>query len=76
MRGRLSDYSSCFIVSPSSQRKESYELVDGNCTSDCYYTKVTEEAEAIDDATAGMLVVVLLFVLPAVPTFWPFRSRN
>ena len=50
--------------------------MDGNCTSDCHYTKVMEETDAIDDATAGMLVVVLLFVLPAVPSFWPFTSKN
>ena len=75
VRGQMSDCSSSFIVSQSSQRKESYMLVDGNCTSDRHYRKMTE-AEAIDDAMAGMLIVVLLFVLPAVPTYWPFKSRN
>lgn len=34
--------------------------------------------EAIDDATAGFIVVIMLFVLPAKLKFWPFipRGRN
>lgn len=58
------------------ERNEKFELVEENCTSDCHYTRVTEERDAIDDATAGMLIVVLLFILPAVPCFWPFTSKK
>ena len=39
----------------------------------CTYVKGTKEKEAIDDATAGMLVVLALFILPAAPRFWPFK---
>lgn len=50
-------------------------LVNESCTTDCEYKKGIEETEAIDDATAGMTVVILLFILPAVPSFWPFTGQ-
>ena len=56
-------------------------LLQGNCTDaaaeDCatYYRRVSGEKEAIDDATAGMLIVILLFVIPARPNFWPITSE-
>ena len=40
-----------------------------------YYRRVNGEKEAIDDATAGMLIVILLFVIPARPNFWPITSE-
>ena len=45
----------------------------------CTYTRVLNgRAEAVDDATAGMIIVILLFVLPSSLSFWPFveRMRN
>ena len=51
-----------------------FELAE-NCT----YTRVlNDQAEAVDDATAGMIIVILLFVLPSSLSFWPFveRMRN
>ena len=45
----------------------------------CTYTRVlNDRAEAVDDATAGMIIVILLFVLPSSLSFWPFveRMRN
>lgn len=53
-------------------------LDGGNCSnsSNCTYTSETYEKEAIDDATAGMLIVLLLFILPAQPNFWPFNRQS
>ena len=42
----------------------------------CTYTRVlNDRAEAVDDATAGMIIVILLFVLPSTLSFWPFVER-
>ena len=59
--------------------------MDANCTEDataktqggtgrnCTYIKVVNlDAEAADDATAGMMIVILLFIIPSSLTFWPF----
>ena len=55
--------------------------MDANCTEaeaagsgrNCTYIKVVNlDAEAADDATAGMMIVILLFVIPSSLTFWPF----
>ena len=61
-------------------RTTSYEPLQANCTDataeDCtHYRRVSGEREAIDDATAGMLIVILLFVIPARPNFWPITSE-
>ena len=43
----------------------------------CTYTRVlNDQAEAVDDATAGMIIVILLFVLPSSLSFWPFVERT
>ena len=43
----------------------------------CTYTRVlNDRAEAVDDATAGMIIVILLFVLPSSLSFWPFVERT
>lgn len=54
--------------------KAVYELVDQTCQSNCTYTKSYVEKDAIDDATAGMIIVLLLFVFPAKLNFWPFSK--
>ena len=42
----------------------------------CTYSRVlNDQAEAVDDATAGMIIVILLFVLPSSLSFWPFVER-
>ena len=61
-------------------RTTSYEPLQANCTDataeECtHYRRVSGEREAIDDATAGMLIVILLFVIPARPNFWPITSE-
>eukprot|EP00094_Tigriopus_californicus_P005052 TCALIF_04866-PA protein Name:"Similar to SLC13A5 Solute carrier family 13 member 5 (Homo sapiens)" AED:0.14 eAED:0.14 QI:162/0.5/0.54/1/0.9/0.81/11/0/719 len=60
------------------QKQRFVPLVGGNCSnsSNCTYTSETYEKEAIDDATAGMLIVLLLFILPAQPNFWPFNRQS
>ena len=62
--------------------------MDANCTDgydeatmeagrNCTYIKVVRhDAEAADDATAGMIIVILLFVIPSSLTFWPFVTGN
>ena len=43
----------------------------------CTYSRVlNDQAEAVDDATAGMIIVILLFVLPSSLSFWPFVERT
>ena len=47
--------------------------IDANCKGNCTYIKVVNhEAEAADDATAGMIIVILLFIIPSSLNFWPF----
>ena len=55
-----------------------YIKIDANCHSvNCTYVKsVDDEAEAVDDATAGMIIVLLLFILPSQLHFWPFVSGD
>ncbi len=56
--------------------KDVYSPLNATCTdSDCLYKKSIVHKEAIDDATAGFIVVLMLFVLPAKLNFWPFTKR-
>jgi hypothetical protein len=49
---------------------------DDACVEECAYERRWRWAEAADDATAGMAVVILLFALPRALTFWPFEKSN
>ena len=59
-------------------REVEYIKFDKNChSSNCTYVRLIEdEAEAVDDATAGMIIVILLFILPSQLHFWPFVSGD
>lgn len=59
-------------------REVEYIKIDENChSSNCTYVRLIEdEAEAVDDATAGMIIVILLFILPSQLHFWPFVSGD
>eukprot|EP00093_Oithona_nana_P012600 12600.XXX_550263_555416_1 [CDS] Oithona nana genome sequencing. len=51
--------------------------IDANCKGNCTYIKVVNhEAEAADDATAGMIIVILLFIIPSSLNFWPFVTAS
>ncbi len=42
----------------------------------CTFSRIlNDRVEAVDDATAGMIIVILLFVLPSTLSFWPFVDR-
>lgn len=47
---------------------------NGNCSGGeaTFMRVINDQAEAVDDATAGMIIVILLFVLPSTLSFWPF----
>ena len=57
-------------------REVEFVKTNVNCTSrfaDCTYVKsINKDAESVDDATAGMVIVILLFILPSKLKFWPF----
>ena len=42
----------------------SYVLTDSNCTDNCTYLASTLTREAVDDGSAGMLIVIFLFIVP------------
>ncbi len=52
-----------------------YEKVNASCTDDCTFAEGRKSVTSVVDATAGMFVVVLLFVLPSKLTFWPFSKE-
>ena len=54
----------------------SYEKEDKSCLTNCTYIKHVDQHESVDDATAGMIIVLLLFILPSQLTFWPFAKGN
>lgn len=47
-----------------------------NCSEATFMRVINDHAEAVDDATAGMIIVILLFVLPSTLSFWPFVDRT
>ena len=49
---------------------------DGLCERNCTYYQFNEQEKAIDDASAGMIVAILLFVIPSKPNFWPLPKRK
>ncbi len=61
--------------------KTKFVELNGTCSStsnpcgvDPVYAAEQHTELAVDDATAGMIVVFLLFVLPSRLNFWPFTS--
>jgi hypothetical protein len=48
--------------------------VDVNCTENCTYTRVHRLKDSVDDASAGMAIVLLLFIIPK--TFTPQGSKS
>jgi hypothetical protein len=55
-------------------RHVAYEKVDANCSSsqNCTYMRTETLTESVDDATAGMIIVFMLFIIPSSLSFWPF----
>jgi sodium-dependent dicarboxylate transporter 2/3/5 len=57
--------------------KHDFQAVDPGCVgANCTYMRHTKEKDAIDDATAGMFIVLLLFILPSRLNFWPFCNSG
>ncbi len=50
--------------------------MNSSCVENCTYEEKVSLKEAVDDATAGMFIVILLFVLPARPNFWPIAKAG
>ncbi len=46
--------------------------MNDSCVENCLYVEKETSEVAVDDASAGMFVVVLLFMLPSRLNFWPF----
>jgi hypothetical protein len=42
----------------------SYTRVDSNCTDNCTFTETRRVRDAVDDGSAGMAIVLLLFIVP------------
>ncbi len=41
-----------------------YKPIIKNCTENCTFLGVMTEKDSVDDASAGMAVVIMLFIIP------------